>query len=76
MEDGAISMMAPTIPAAVATMIAAAISSRWPGGAVVMSSAPHRSDFRITQRGWPPLRPFVGAARSKPACSKRSTVPT
>jgi hypothetical protein len=25
-------MMAPTIPAAVATMIAAAINSRWPGG--------------------------------------------
>jgi hypothetical protein len=28
-------MMAPTIPAAVATMIAAAISSLWPGGVVI-----------------------------------------
>jgi len=37
-DPGAISMMAPTIPAAVATMIAAAISSLWPGGVVIMRS--------------------------------------
>jgi hypothetical protein len=30
-------MMAPTIPAAVATMIAAAISSLWPSGVVIIA---------------------------------------
>ena len=33
-----------------------------------------RSDLRITHRDLPPLRPVVGAARSKPACMGASIV--
>ena len=38
--------------------------------------AAQRSTLRMTHRGRPPLWDVVGAARSKPACSKSSTVPT